>query len=452
MVILPSFTLASSMQSSVYTKLDELITQSHQRGLFNGNASVYYQGKPIFEKSIGFTNGTKDTRLLAHSTVALGSITKEFSAVAIMMLAEKGLIDIEAPLSKYGLNLPAWSKQIKVKHLLNYTSGLPKLNFAAIKAAHDVMAQLQQISRLEFTPGEGYLYSNHNVFLQIKLIEKIVEQPYSTFVESDFFKPLGMKNSSFDANNQSVVTAFNNAGVDDPKMPFPIKSMVYTTTQDMQKWLLALHTQKLVSAKSLKVLFDGFNQSANAALGQGLLVNNQVVKHRHHGSHFNFESQIYYHHGLDLQVVLLTNNKNFKLDKLMLAIESIVQNKPYQLPKKSIYLAVRQTIYDDVQQGIKLYLQLKRAEKGLYDFDNTHALIRVGYKLLAQKQYQSAIEVFKLSTTEFPNHANAYDSLAEAYFVNGDLKDALYNYQTAVKLDPSNKNGFNMIVKIQAML
>ena len=451
-LLLQSITFTAIAQSDVNTTINKLITQSHQRGLFNGNALVYYKGKPIFQKSIGFASGAKNDRLSINNTFALGSITKEFSAVAIMMLHEKGLIDIDAPVSKYISGLPAWSQKVKVKHLLNYTSGLPRLNFRAVKVLNDIDNQLKKISELEFIPGEGYLYSNHNVLLQIRLIEKIAKQSYSTFVENNFFKPLGMKNSSFYANDEFKAIAFNNDGVNDPNMSFPIDIIVYSTTQDMQKWLLALHTTKLISLASLDVLFNAFNQSANAALGQGKLREGKVVKHRHQGSHFNFESQIYYNAELDLKIILLTNNKNFKLGSITSAIESIVQNQPYTVPKKSIYLAIRQTMYDDVEQGIKLYFKLKKTGRNLYDFDNNNALIRVGYKLLAQQKYESAISVFKLSTTEFPEHANAFDSLGEAYYSNGNLKAALMNYQASVKLDSANEIGREMIAKIQQEL
>ena len=449
MQIIP-FTVKAS--GTVYNEFSHLLKESHQRGLFNGNISIIYQGKAVFEKQIGFTDSNKNSELSINSAFALGSITKEFNAVAIMMLHEKGLIDINASLSTFNLGLPSWSEKIKVKHLLNYTSGLPRLNFSTVKVASDIDGQLQQLSKLGFIPGEGYLYSNHNVFLQMKLIEKITQQSYVTFVNNNFFKPLGMKNSSFDSLKENVTSAFNNEGTDDIVRPFPIAAMVHSTTKDMQKWLSALHTGKLISLSSLEVLFDAFNRNSNAALGQGQLINNKVFKHRHHGSHFNFESQLYFNAKLDLQVVMLTNNKNFKLDEITRAIESIVQSRNYDIPKKSVYLSIRQTAYDDVGQALRHYGELKQTSLHLYDFDNDNALIRIGYKLIEQKKYQSAIEIFKLSTREFPNNANAFDSLAEAYYLKGDLVQALSNYLISVKLNPKNEWGIGQISKIKALL
>jgi CubicO group peptidase (beta-lactamase class C family) len=449
MLILQGIAFTTQAQDNVHKELDYLMKQSHQRGIFNGSVAVIYQGKPFYQQQLGFTNGNKDQIISTDSTFALGSITKEFNAVAIMMLQEKGLIDIEAPLSKYGLKLPSWSQKVKIKHLLNYTSGLPRINFRTIKVASDIDHQLQEVETLEFSPGEGYLYSNHNVFVQMKLIEKITKQPYTTFIENNVFKPLEMDKSTFDESNKHVVTAFTNNGVNDPYRPFPIASMAYSTSDDMQKWLSALHTGKLITPLSLEVLFGAFNKNSEAALGHGEYVNTMNTKHRHQGSHYNFESLIYVNAKLDVQIVMLTNNKNFKLDQLTTAIESILQNNTYTIPKKSLYLTIRQTTYDDVEQGIKLYNHLKETALELHDFDNENALIRVGYKLLGQKQYQSAIKIFKLSTREFPNNANAYDSLAEAYYLKGNLKLSLDNYQTSVKLDPNNNNAIKMMSKIQ---
>jgi CubicO group peptidase (beta-lactamase class C family) len=449
MQMIPSTVKAND---SVNTELSQLMKESHHRGLFNGNISVIHQGKTIFEKEVGFTNGAKNKKLSINSAFSLGSVTKEFNAVAIMMLHEKGLININATLSSFDLGLPSWSEKIKVKHLLNYTSGLPRLDFRAVKVESDIDDQLKQIKALEFMPGEGYLYSNHNVFLQMKLIETITNQSYVTFVNNNFFKPLEMQDSSFDSNQKNVTSAFNNEGKDDIVRPFPIAAMVHSTTTDMQRWLSALHTGKLVSLSSLEVLFDRFKKNSNAALGQGQLIDNKVVNHRHQGSHFNFESQLYYNAKLDLQVVLLTNNKNFKLDEITRAIESIVQSESYDIPKKSVYLSIRQTAYDNIEQALFRYSELKKTSPTLYDFDNNNALIRIGYKLLEQKKYQSAIKIFKLSTREFPNHANAFDSLAEAYYLKGDLVQALNNYQISVKLNPKNELGIRQILKIKARL
>ena len=189
-IIIQLTPFAVKANDKVDTKISHLMTESNQRGLFNGNISIIHQGKSIFEKQIGFTDGTKSIKLSKNSTFALGSITKEFSAVAIMILHEKGLIDINAPLSTFNLGLPSWSEKVKVKHLLNYTSGLPRLNFRGVKVASDIDFQLQQTEKLEFMPGEGYLYSNHNVFLQMKLIEKITKQSYVKFVKNVFSAPL----------------------------------------------------------------------------------------------------------------------------------------------------------------------------------------------------------------------------------------------------------------------
>jgi CubicO group peptidase (beta-lactamase class C family) len=451
MLILQVLAFTTHAQDNVHKELDYLMKKSHQRGVFNGSVAVIYQGKPFYQQQLGFTNGNKEQIISTDSTFALGSITKEFNAVAIMMLQEKGLIDLEAPLSKYGLKLPSWSQKVKIKHLLNYTSGLPRLNFSSIKVASDIDHQLQEIETLEFSPGKGYLYSNHNVLLQMKLIEKITKQPYTTFVENNIFEPLEMDKSTFDESHKNVVTAFNNNGVNDPYRPFPIAIMVHSTAEDMQKWLSALHTGKLVTPLSLEVLFDAFNRNSEAALGHGEYVNAINTKHRHQGSHNNFESLLYVNAKLDVQIVMLTNNKNFKLDQLTTAIESILQNTDYTIPKKSLYLTIRHTTYDDVDEGIKLYNHLKETALELHDFDNENALIRVGYKLLGQKQYESAIKIFKLSTREFPNNANAYDSLAEAYYLAGNLKLSLDNYHTSVKLDPNNNNAIKMMSKIQGM-
>lgn len=441
-------------KSNDIKNIDRLMLESHKRGLFNGNILVSQNGKILYQNEIGFTSGDKKARLTKSAAFSLGSISKEFSAVGIMLLQQQGLVNIEHPLSRYELELPSWSKAIKIKHLLNYTSGLPKLNFRKVKHANDIKKQLDEIESLQFLPGEGYLYSNLNILLQIKLIEKITQKPYENFVEEHFFNALHMNDSFLGQKNKSttLVSSFNNDGVDDPHRPFPIALAVHSTAADMLKWITALHSEQLISKVSLNQLFKAFNTYSNSALGNAQYNGDKLMRHRHHGSHFNFESQVSYNAELGLSIILLTNNKNFKLSSINDAIEAIIQGKLFKLPKKSIYLEIRQAVYEDIDKGIERYNSLKQSEPNLYDFENKSALIRIGYKLIEQKQLKSAIRIFELAVKEFPNDANAFDSLAEGFFLNGQLKLALKNYNTSVHLNPKNTNGFKMIEKIESVL
>lgn len=100
----------SAQKTEIY-QINELMTKSYERGLFNGNVLVAKKGKIIYQRSFGFTDETKKMPLTKNTIFNFGSIAKQFNAVAIMMLAERGQLNLDDPISKYNLDLPKWSEK-----------------------------------------------------------------------------------------------------------------------------------------------------------------------------------------------------------------------------------------------------------------------------------------------------------------------------------------------------
>jgi len=131
--------------------------------------------KVIYNEGVGFANGDKKTLLSVTDKFNIGSIYKEIPAIAIMQLEENKLLNLNDPIKKYLENLPNWSNNITVLNLLQYTSGLPKINWRKHTEINDeaLTNDLLEISDLEFTPGESYLYTNYSPFLLSKIVESI---------------------------------------------------------------------------------------------------------------------------------------------------------------------------------------------------------------------------------------------------------------------------------------
>ena len=145
----------------------------------------------------------------------------------------------------------------------------------------------------------------------------------------------------------------------------------------------------------------------------------------------------------------MTNNKNFKLREIAESIENITKGNAFSIPQKSVYLTIRQKCYDNVNEGIQFYKDLKENFLDTYNFSNESELNRVGYKLIEKHQIEDAIKIFKLLISEFPNSANGYDSIGEAYYLNGNNDLALVNYKKALELNPTNSNAKEMIKNIR---
>lgn len=172
------------------------------------------------------------------------------------------------------------------------------------------------------------------------------------------------------------------------------------------------------------------------------------MTHQHQGSSFNYESFIHYNVQEDLSIVLMTNNKNFKLREIAESIENITKGNAFSIPQKSVYLTIRKKCYDNVNEGIQFYKDLKKNFPDAYNFSNASELNRVGYKLIERDQIEDAIKILELLVTEFPNSPNSYDSIGEAYYLNGNNDLAIRNYKKSLQLNPNNSNAIEMIEKI----
>ena len=133
----------------------------------------------LYEESFGFADGTIKHLLNSEHRFAFGSIAKEFPGVAVMKLKEEGLLRLDDNLSLFMPQLPDWADKITIRHLFQYSSGLPEIDwevqFRNDRAAkqEEVVKELYKLEKLEFEPGTDYLYSNYNLFLLQAIVESI---------------------------------------------------------------------------------------------------------------------------------------------------------------------------------------------------------------------------------------------------------------------------------------
>jgi CubicO group peptidase (beta-lactamase class C family) len=435
-------------------KIDSLLRVCNEREIFNGNAIVSINDTIIYKKSIGYKDGFKTNNLNHSSIFSIGSIAKEFNAISIMMLKEKGLLSFDQTINEFDLGLPEWSKKIKIKHLLQYSSGLPQVDYKNVKNDNDVYSDLKNLEKLNFEPGSNYQYNNNSIFLQKRIIEKITQKSFEEFVINNIISPLNLKNAIFNPKeeNENYVKAFNNKGINDETSQSSTSGWLHLTNEDLHTYVNALHSEKLISNNSLHELFKNKIQGKQSSLGNGIFRNHELISHTHHGSHYNFEAFIYHNKESKLTVTLATNNKNFKLREITGAIENIIQNKGYETPQKSVYLTIREACYEDVDEGIKFYSQLKKNFRDTYNFSNSNELNRVGYKLIEKGQIKDAIKIFELMVREFPDDSNAYDSLGEAYMLDKQYEPALKNYKKSFELNPKNTNAEQKIAEINSLI
>jgi CubicO group peptidase (beta-lactamase class C family) len=258
--------------------------------------AVIRKGEILLEKGYGLANLKSGTPIDPHTVFNIASVSKQFTAMAVMILADRGKLDYSDPISKYFPDFPAYGRQITIKQLLNHTSGLadytiywkegPRVEHdGARHASEDVLKFLISQKAGDFLPGERWRYSNSGYVLLSLIVGKISGVPFSQFLKDNIFGPLVMKDSSACIGipaqpNRAAGYIQNGSGFKEadknPNNFICGDGEVNSSIADMYKWDQALNTEKLVKAATLNAAFtsgklnDGtkFNYGFGWALGK----------------------------------------------------------------------------------------------------------------------------------------------------------------------------------------
>ena len=260
--------------TKVRSKLDSLLKRIHKRHDFHGAVLVAKNKKIVYQNQIGTADFKKKTLLNKESVFQLASVSKQFTAAAIMLLQQRNQLKLTDTVNTYFPNFPY--KAVTIKTLLNHTGGLPKYFWIAEhkwqqkKApSNNEMMELLTTSNVQrfFKPGRNFDYSNTGYFVLASIVEKISGTSFSSFLKQNIFEPLQMKNSyvySFENDsireNQldgyrlhrgwrhvKIRSTVNDAIVGDKN--------VYTTAEDLFKWTQGLNSGNLLSKESLALMF-----------------------------------------------------------------------------------------------------------------------------------------------------------------------------------------------------
>lgn len=251
---------------------DAAVEAYKSKGLSDGSVVVAYDDVPIFRKSVGFANREWSVPNSSRTIFRVGSITKQFTAAAVLSLVADGKLSLDAPVSRYIKGIPpSWSK-VTVRHLLTHTSGIPdftaqpEFNATWIgRPTNDVMALVSGLP-LEATPGTKFSYDNTGYVLLGSIVERASGQPFASYVKARFLKPLEMRSTGFVSEQVLAGRAFGYVNEDkswtDTDWMSNIQSSgagaLYSTTDDLLKWDKALVTGKALPEKYSRLMFTDF--------------------------------------------------------------------------------------------------------------------------------------------------------------------------------------------------
>ena len=277
-------TKASAVQP-LAARLDALFKPQYKADDPGATVIVVKNGKTVFRKAYGAADVAAKTPLTPGTVLRLGSITKQFTAVAILMLAEEGKLALNDPITRFFPDYPTQGKVITVEHLLTHTSGIVsytgKSGYVATMGKDFTVAQMIDGFRndpLEFEPGTQFSYNNSGYFLLGAIIERVSGTSYASFLEQRIFTPLGMKDTAYEGVERSSAPraigysaqekGFAPAQPLSMSQPYAAGALV-STVDDLAKWDAAIASGKLLKPASWKMAFTSYKLSPEKSTDYG---------------------------------------------------------------------------------------------------------------------------------------------------------------------------------------
>ncbi|GGC64936.1 serine hydrolase domain-containing protein [Undibacterium terreum] len=304
-------------------RMDQIVQSYVKDKQFSGTVLVARGEKILLNKGYGLANMEWNMANTPQTKFRLGSLTKQFTAVAIMMLAERGKLKLDDKVSAYLPDVPAAWRDITVFQLLTHTAGihnftdLPEFMSVAMlaKTPNEVLDLVRSLP-LDFQPGEKHSYSNSGYVLLGILIEKVSGQSYESFLQQHIFTPLEMKDSGYDLTKEVIAHRaagyslknghFENADYMDMGIPFSAGAL-YSTTVDLLRWERGLYGGKLLTAESLKKLTTPYKD--DYAFGLIVKQYNGSREIFHNGGINGFRTSMAYRPEDDLYIIVLGNTE-----------------------------------------------------------------------------------------------------------------------------------------------
>jgi CubicO group peptidase (beta-lactamase class C family) len=328
--------LAPACLAQSSASVDALFHDFDRPGVPGASVIVIRDGKVLYHHAYGLADLEARTPANPATNYRLASCTKQFTAMCVMMLAERKTLSYDDPVTKFFPDYPAFGKQVTVRHLLNHTSGLwayeelvPPERKTQLKDL-DVLDLLERQTKTYFPPGSAYRYSNTGYAHLALIVEKVSGMKFAAFLKQNIFDPLGMKNTVAFEDGISVVAnraygySENNGAWERTDQSLTSAVLgdggIYSSVEDLYKWDQALYTEKLVRRETLKQAFtpatlaDGKKTSYGFGWEIGELRGLPNVHHS--GSSMGFRTFVLRFPEKRFTTIVLTNRSNANPDAI----------------------------------------------------------------------------------------------------------------------------------------
>jgi CubicO group peptidase (beta-lactamase class C family) len=330
--------------------IDSLFRTFYKNDEPGASIVILQKGNPILKNSYGIADMKMRQKITSSTNFNVGSLTKQFTAMAILQLAEKKKISLDDRLSKF---FPEMNKKtadaITVRDMLTHSSGLLEhydlTDTKNMKHAHntDVLRAIKNVDSTYFTPATEFRYSNTAYCLLALIVEKVSGMAYSDYLKTNIFQPLGMRNSTVWNENEKILNKATGYQYDDTTKTFKPSDAeeniffstegdggIYTSIDDYLKWLNALQNAKTVSKTNISLARSAhfpIDKEKKLSYGYGWFVDEssspRIVFHT--GSNGGFRAYTYTIPDEGYMIVIFSNRTGVELQNLISEINKILR-------------------------------------------------------------------------------------------------------------------------------
>lgn len=449
--------------NEVKSRIDTYLSKSVSNG-YSASVLVAKNGEIILSKGYGWSDRQKKIVNSSTTVFNIGSVTKQFTAAAILKLVEQGKLNLSDKLSTFYKEVPTDKKDITIHQLLTHTSGVSVRTggFRYDEASKDRFLKAFFEAELETKPGTRHQYANANYILLADIIEKTSKKDYTSFLKATFWEPLkmdhtGYKSISFDSEKLAHGFYFNYTegtwkdwGTTQEQLPYNNnhwysigKGDIHSTVEDLFTWHKALQNNLVLSAMSKELLETPYvaeneTGSSHYAYGWATFKTKSGKKAVwHNGSNGIYFATFLRFTEDDIVIIVLSNTiLNSDSENVAWEIEKMISDPNYT--PNPITKFSYELVYDFMNSNTpdKSELLPDFLNKNLNStFSDKAVFNRIGFKCIAkEKEPAWGLELLKLNVQLFPTDGNLWDSLGDGYFTYNLKEKAINAFKKALEL------------------
>lgn len=459
-----------ALAQNIKVRLSEIMKTYHSYNMFDGAVLVAKEGKIIYEDAFGLANREWNIPNRTNTKFMIGSISKPFTALLVLMQVQKGLLGLDKTVEEY---LPEFKNKpaakVTIGQLLSHTSGIANYDiikdfFPKISRQYYTREDYVKVfidSALSFQPGRHYSYSSWGYFLLGFVMERVTNKSYAQLMSDDIFKKIGMNNSGSYYHTQIVpnrATGYDYSFGGYTSSDFRDQSNtmgtgdIYSTVEDLFKFHLALSNYTLLNKDLTDKMFTPGIDAAKYGFGW---FNKQfmytpadsVASNFHLGMTEGFISFIRRIPSTNSMVVILCNSSPTDFFGITNNLFKVLYNMPVDL-KEPVHKKMDTYIQQiGAVKALDMYKKMK-ADTANYYIDWI-SMNFIAQQLLNLKRYEDAKVISENNVTEFPDKDLVMVTMGNIYLANGRKEEAIKFYRKALQITPIYEEAINRLKELE---